>query len=140
MSTDPSLWTYCIESGSFYLGDKYIATGYSGHDPFKNRVDSQNVQHLGPIPEGYYRIGNPFNSLHTTDYALALQPEPGTNTYGRSEFEIHGDMRDPALRGTASHGCIILPRNVRERIVASGFSRLRVIARWDLLTGQPAAA
>lgn len=40
-------------------------------------------------------------------------------------FRIHGDsIRAP---GTASHGCIILPRAIRDRIWASGDRALQVV-------------
>lgn len=43
---------------------------------------------------------------------------------GRSGFLIHGDSI--AHTGQASHGCIILPRSVREQIAASGDDELEV--------------
>jgi len=46
---------------------------------------------------------------------MDLSPSAATNTFGRSAFLIHGDN----LSHTASHGCVILRRDVRERISAS---------------------
>jgi hypothetical protein len=43
---------------------------------------------------------------------MDLAPAVGTDTFGRSAFLIHGDN----LTHTASHGCIILRREVRVQI------------------------
>ena len=61
----------------------------------------------------------------TGPFTLVLAPAPGTETHGRSAFRIHGDSI--RLPGTASHGCIILPRPVREAIWASGDRDLEVV-------------
>jgi hypothetical protein len=45
--------------------------------------------------------------------------------FGRSDFYIHGD--NPALNYTASEGCIILARPIREQIAASGDNDLQVL-------------
>ena len=45
---------------------------------------------------------------------MRLTPLPGTQTYQRSNLEIHGDSsRHP---GAASTGCIILPPEIRRRL------------------------
>jgi hypothetical protein len=56
---------------------------------------------------------------------MALIPKEGTDTFGRSGFLIHGDS--VAMPGTASHGCIILSRDLREQISASGDNQLEVV-------------
>ncbi|MFA6125072.1 MAG: hypothetical protein WCS75_11525 [Sphingomonas sp.] len=43
-----------------------------------------------------------------------------------TEFRIHGD--NAKLDRSASHGCIILPRAVRERMWASGDRIVEVVA------------
>lgn len=54
-----------------------------------------------------------------------LPPEPGTQTFGRTAFRIHGDsISNP---GTASEGCIILPPNIRIMIIQSGDTDLKVV-------------
>jgi hypothetical protein len=56
---------------------------------------------------------------------MALLPCDGTDTLGRAGFLIHGDsVKAP---GTASHGCIILPRAIRDRIAVSEDTRLCVV-------------
>jgi hypothetical protein len=86
----------------------------------------QTVPNTGPCPRGRYSIGQPEDSPHVGPYALPLTPEPGTNTFGRSAFMIHGDSI--VHPGTASEGCIILLRDAREQIVASGDLELVVTA------------
>jgi hypothetical protein len=54
---------------------------------------------------------------------ILLEPV-GHNALGRSLFRIHGDN----AQNDASHGCVILPRNIRELIWNSGDRALTVIA------------
>ena len=56
---------------------------------------------------------------------MRLAPNPGTQTYGRTDLEIHGDSRSHP--GQASHGCIILPRDARDQLNASPDNTLRVV-------------
>lgn len=49
----------------------------------------------------------------------------GHAAHGRTLFRIHGDSR--LSPGTASEGCIILPRHVRAQISASGDIDLVVV-------------
>jgi hypothetical protein len=46
--------------------------------------------------------------------------------FGRDGFLIHGD--NSAMNHTASEGCIILTRDIRQRISDSGDTQLTVIA------------
>ena len=65
------------------------------------------------------------DSPNTGPFTILLEPAPGTDTLGRSAFRIHGDsVRAP---GTASHGCIILPRAIRDHIWRSGDRDLEVV-------------
>jgi hypothetical protein len=59
------------------------------------------------------------------NYHIGLTPDPGNDMHGRSGFYIHGDNGKGDR--SASEGCIILPRAVRERIHDSGDTRLHVI-------------
>ena len=56
---------------------------------------------------------------------MRLAPNPGTQTYGRTDLEIHGDSRSHP--GKASHGCIILPRDALDQLNASPDNTLRVV-------------
>jgi hypothetical protein len=57
---------------------------------------------------------------------LKLNPAAATETFGRSGFLMHGDSKEHP--GCASHGCVILPRAVREQVWTSGDSDLEVLA------------
>ena len=104
-----------------------LATGYSGSetDGGKNNPDKQCESDIGPIPRGTYSIGDPF--VGPSPFSLRLTPDPSNDMCGRSGFLIHGDSI--AAPGTASHGCIILPRPVRERIYQSRLGKLVVVER-----------
>ena len=107
------MWTY--SQGTGRLTDKHgkhIATGYSGKGQGKNNCDMQHVKNVGPIPRGLYTIGKPYDSKKVGPFALPLKPNSENEMHGRGSFLFHGDNRD----GTASAGCIILPRKVRNLI------------------------
>ena len=101
-----------------------IATGYSGNGLGLNNPDRQNERDVGPIPRGTYSIGQQYNNPRTGPATMNLDPTLGTDTLGRNAFRIHGDNS----RGdqSASHGCIVLPRNIRDQINNSGDTALRV--------------
>jgi len=104
---------------------KHAGTIPSGPGEGKNNPDLEYIHDVGPIPKGVYGIGPPHDTPTHGPHALALTPEPGTNTFGRDGFLIHGDsVQNP---GTASHGCIILPRTVRDQIAASGDRQIQVV-------------
>lgn len=101
-----------------------VARGYSGRGAAKNDPMTEHVRATGPIPRGQWRIGPPRTSRRTGPYVLSLTPV-GHAARGRTAFQIHGDSaRAP---GTASSGCIILSRAVRERIWTSGDHELEVV-------------
>lgn len=117
--------TYHQASGKLRAADgALMGVGYSGRDSGKNNPKDQGIAGFGPIPCGKYAIGKPFNSDTHGPFVLPLTPVPGAVMYGRSGFLIHGDSK--SAPGTASHGCIILPRKVREAIAASGDTWLTV--------------
>lgn len=120
------MWTYHQRTGDFFdpQGQK-VATGYSGNGEWKNDPASDGVKGHGPIPRGRYSIIG-IESGHG-GFALVLDPDKENDMKGRSGFLIHGDMADPKLRGTASEGCIIVPRLVREAIWQSPDHRLEVV-------------
>lgn len=92
--------------------------GYSGNDAGYNNPSMQNVPNVGPIPQGGWTIGTPYNSPNVGPYAIPLTPNPGTDDYGRTDFRIHGD--NSCMCGSASEGCVVFNRNVRNQIVNSG--------------------
>lgn len=119
------MWIYDQSSGVLTRNGSIISRGYAGRGKGKNNPAMQAAVAVGPIPQGLWKITERYDSKNVGPYALKLVPEPGTNTFGRSAFRIHGDsIKNP---GTASHGCIILPRAVRVAIWGSGDRQLKVI-------------
>lgn len=120
------MWIWDQSSGVLTRNGKHVANGYSGRDWGKNNPDAQEARSIGPIPRGDWRITKVVQRhAKLGPYVIHLEPEPGTDTRGRSAFRIHGDsIRNP---GTASHGCIIVGRAVRELIWNSGDHLLRVV-------------
>lgn len=119
-------WLWDQSSGELSHDGKPVATGYSGAGEGKNSPDMQAAVGVGPIPRGEWTIEGVENGGPTGPFTLILAPKPGTDTCGRSAFRIHGDSI--AQPGTASHGCIILARPVREAIWQSGDTDLEVVA------------
>lgn len=119
-------WTYHQRSGELLHGEQSIAIGYSGFGSAKNDPDSQRVAGLGPIPRGAYLLGSLSESEEHGPLAIHLVPLTGTDTFGRSGFLCHGDNKEAP--GTASHGCIILPRAIREVMIDSPDKQILVVA------------
>jgi hypothetical protein len=111
-------------------GSGLLASGYSGAGVGKNAPTEENVQNVGPIPEGFYDVQAPFDSPTHGPFALRLLPDAGNAMFGRGGFLIHGDSIERP--GQASEGCVILPRFAREIIWNGGDHRLQVVK--ELLT------
>ena len=121
------MWTYAQKTGELLQDSQHVANGYSGCDNGKNNPDTQAVHDLGPIPQGEWTIvGPPVNTAAHGPYVLTLEPAAATNTFGRGGFLMHGDSIESP--GSASHGCIIMPRAVREQVWNSGDRDLQVVA------------
>lgn len=133
------MWTYRQRSGELLRDGKFVAKGYSGKDDGdgvpepgegKNDPSAQTIRSIGPIPVGRYAIGQPFTHKTAGVFVMRLHPVAGTNTFGRSGFLIHGDsIKNP---GTASQGCIVLPRWVRRTIWESRDLELEVVSGDDV--------
>jgi len=120
------MWTFAQKSGALLQDGRQVGTGYSGFDEGKNNPAMQAVANMGPIPQGEWSIiGPPVNTAGHGPYVLELRPSPDTNTFGRSGFLMHGDSVNSP--GCASHGCIIMPRAIRELVWSSGDSDLEVV-------------
>lgn len=120
------MFIYSQSTGVLTRNGKHVATGYAGHGTGKNNPGAQREKGVGPLPRGDWNIGSVRNSPNTGPYTITIEPGTETDTFGRSLFRIHGDsIKNP---GTASNGCIILPRAIRESIIASGDTLLRVVS------------
>lgn len=110
---------YQVSTGRFSLfGDAGCevahASGYSGRGSYLNDPSGEAFVGLGPIPVGQWTIGQAISHPRLGPQAIPLYR--AQVPYGRSGFYIHGDN----TRGdfSASNGCIILGRNIRDTIVA----------------------
>lgn len=120
------MWTYAQKTGDLFRDGQHVATGYSGCDNGKNNPEMQAVPDVGPIPQGDWTIvGPPVNTAGHGPYVLTLEAVAGSNTFGRSGFLMHGDSIESP--GCASHGCIIMPRVVREQVWNSNDRELEVV-------------
>lgn len=117
-------WRYSQASGWIAHDGENVAEGYSGAGDGKNNPAMQDVPNVGPLPRGSYTIGEPSDTKTHGPYVLHLTPDPANEMFGRSGFLIHGDS--VVHPGTASEGCIILPRKVREQVWDSGDRDLEV--------------
>jgi Protein of unknown function (DUF2778) len=119
---------YRQSTGQLFAGDvtaEPLGVGYSGSPAGKNDPALQNVKDVGPIPQGWYTIGIPYDDPESGPVTMRLTPDPENEMFGRDGFKLHGDTTPP---GFASLGCPVLPREVRELIAASPDKRLQVIA------------
>jgi hypothetical protein len=119
------MWTYTQVNGRIRRNG-ITGFGYAGNGVGKNNPAMQNVIDVGPVPCGMYTIQPPVNTDKHGPYVLWLEPDPANEMFGRADFGIHGDNIERP--GTASDGCIIMPRFVREYIWNSSDNRLAVIS------------
>lgn len=118
-------WVYDQSSGELSHNGSIVSTGYSGAGRGKNNAALQDAKGIGPIPRGHWVMTDIRDSANTGPLTIVLEPVAGTDTCGRGDFRIHGDsIKAP---GTASHGCIIMPRVVRQAIWRSGDRDLTVV-------------
>jgi hypothetical protein len=115
-------WVYSQSTGQLTRSGQTYGRGYSGNGAGRNNPAQQGTRNVGPIPQGDYRIGTPHASQRTGPHVMDLTPT-GHNAQGRGSFQIHGDNR----QHNASHGCVILPPDVRRTISGSGQNRLHVV-------------
>jgi len=123
-------WEYSQSSGQMTHVDNKtgkstpLVQGYSGKGKGVNDPSMENVPFVGPIPKGAYDIMPPLWKPQTK-WGLDLEPRPGTNTFGRINFRIHGDNGKNNKSG--SKGCIIINDPFRSKIWNSGDHELRVV-------------
>ena len=120
-------WTYFQQTGELQHDGQHVTTGYSGAGTGKNNPAMESVPNVGPIPRGDWTItGPPASTNDHGPYVLRLTPAPNTETFGRSGFLIHGDSKQSP--GSASQGCVVVPRAAREEIWNSGDRDLTVVS------------
>lgn len=120
-------WRYIVSAGELYDPAGLIqGIGYSGAAFGLDNPAAEEVSDVGPIPEGLYTIGPAFTHPVCGPVSMRLDPQPGTDTHGRDGFLMHGD--NAAVNHTASHGCLIFSRPVRDAVAASDVRALVVLA------------
>jgi hypothetical protein len=118
-------WTYKQSTGELDHDGQRRGTGYAGIAEGLNNPAMQDQHNVGPIPQGIWTIGPALDPPdHLGPLALPLTHVSG-EVFGRSAFFIHGD--NTAMNHTASNGCIILSRNLRDEINDSDDDSLVVV-------------
>lgn len=110
-------WSYSQHNGVLSHNDIDVGNGYSGNGKGLNNPAEQADHDRGPVPQGRWKIGVAFDHPRLGPTVMHLSPETDTKTFGRSGFFIHGDNKK--MNHTASHGCIILSRDIREKLSTS---------------------
>lgn len=124
-------WTFEQSTGKLYdpQGNR-VASGYAGgncgkNPEGKNNADMQDQPKIGPLPEGLYTHGEVVLQSHLGPFAIPLIPDPSNEMFNRSGFFMHGDsVENP---GSASEGCVIMPRAVREAYYNSDDNQIQVV-------------
>jgi len=116
-------WQYEQGTGELSCNGSHIGTGYSGTGAGRNNPEMESVPNVGCIPKGIYTIGDAYDDEHLGKCVMHLDPNPDTNTFGRSLFRIHGNN----AQNDASHGCVILNPIIRNEIADSDDDTLIVI-------------
>eukprot|EP00035_Acanthoeca_spectabilis_P005371 m.112947 g.112947 ORF g.112947 m.112947 type:complete len:144 (+) comp12994_c0_seq1:851-1282(+) len=119
-------WRYSQRSGELTSSDARLSrpvTGYAGHGEGVNNPAMEHMTDIGPLPKGRYKVTAIYRthddrraagfSKNLGPVVVHLEPQGGTETHNRGHFRVHGDNS----RGdrSASNGCIIMPRAVREK-------------------------
>src|SRR5690242_15913774 len=121
------MWMYEQATGNLLHEATLVGKGYSGNGRGKNNPAMESVHYVGPIPRGFYIIGEPRDTEDHGPFVLPLSPNPVNEMYGRTGFLIHGDKLN-APPGNASEGCIILPHDVRTFVWRTGDKFLQVVS------------
>lgn len=125
------MWKYEQGTGRLFKPDGTIfAKGYAGGNEGKNKEgvnnpDLQCVHNVGPLPRGFYTLGQPVIQSHLGPFAIPLIPDKDNEMCGRGGFYCHGD-RSNAFQA-ASEGCIIMPRAIRNAMWSSQDHELEVV-------------
>jgi hypothetical protein len=121
------MWTFDVVKGEFRDPDGKLVTAaaYAGHGDGKNNPALEYLHDVGPLPRGTYTIGAPHTDPEKGPLVMPLIARPDVDTFGRGGFLIHGDSIDAP--GTASHGCIILPRFARQLVADSTERTVQVV-------------
>ena len=119
-------WTYEVSTGKMTTPQGFtLGECYSGNGAGLNNSAMEAVHDVGPIPRGQYQIGDFFEDPQKGPIVAHLTPVPPFDALGRSGFMIHGDNQ--LLNHSASEGCIVAARFIREQISESEDTILEVV-------------
>lgn len=103
-----------------------IHRGYAGRDEGLNNPAMQHVKNKGPLPCGFYTIGEVIVTHPRLGVlVMELVPDDSNEMFGRGDFFLHGRKSPTDL--TASLGCMIQDRRARLKVAASDDKRLQVV-------------
>jgi hypothetical protein len=114
-------------------GNRLSPAGYAGNGVGKNNPSMQDVENVGPIPEGLFNIGPAYTHPILGALTMNLTPQPGTNMLGRFAFRMHGDSKENP--GNASDGCIVEEHQNRVEVSLSTDRLLKVVAVMPVISG-----
>lgn len=137
------MWSFVQRTGNLYRDNGDLAwTGYAGGNKGAspeavNNPAMQDVVRTGPLPRGFYTIGEPYHHATLGPCTMNLTPDESNEMFGRAKFRIHGD--NIKANHSASEGCIVKsPKANRQMVWDSGDHRLRVVAEEaDRVTIEP---
>lgn len=119
-----ALWEYRIDDGSLSKDGELVGFGYSGAPGYTNRSSEVDKKSKGPIPPGEWFFDRaPWS--RKGPQVMSLIRGPQTETFGRSAFMIHGDNK--RRNRSASNGCIVFDRHIRDQLAADAPGRLVVL-------------
>lgn len=118
---------YVQKTGNLYQDGILLALCYAGFGAGVNAPDLQAKQLVGPLPCGWYTLGNAVQGSHLGPNAIPLEPDPANEMFGRASFYMHLD--NASHNRTASRGCIVvLVPSVLAKLAEMPGTRLQVIA------------
>lgn len=101
-----------------------VFTAYSGNGAGLNNPNMEGMADYGPIPRGLWKVAAWYDRYEGKGPIVARLEPVGHDAHGRNGFLCHGDSQ--AMNHTASHGCIVAPRDAREAWRKSGDMDLTV--------------
>jgi len=120
------MWTYNQRSGAISHDGVFVGNGYSGHDNGLNNPALESVHGIGPIPRGNWLTLEWVDDYPGKGPVVARLAPVERDAHGRTGFLIHGDNQ--LGDHSASHGCIIAARYIRQAWRASGDNKLEVVS------------
>lgn len=117
--------TYVQRDGEIGIDGATVGFGYSGHGVGLNNPAKEAMQNIGPIPRREWHVVRWDDHHGDKGPQVAVLAPVGHDAHMRSAFLIHGDNAD--MNHTASHGCIIASRIIRDKLRASGQTQLTVV-------------